>query len=142
MKSALGRALALAVSSWGALVATACGPAMMPPPPVPAVGAVHASGAAPGLHEGETVVAEVDRLERRAYEAWLDDGSVVVADTVGLGIVAPRRFDTMLIVHVKGHPEVDGRPLLLGDRVSFILPVNWRHRDLSLSELDQLAFAE
>lgn len=34
-----------------------------------------------------------------------------------------------------------GRPLLLGDVVTFVLPKNWRNRDLSLEQLEGLAFA-
>lgn len=96
---------------------------------------------APGPLEGEVVVAEVEHLERRAHEEWLDDGSVWVTDVVGFGIVAPQHLDTMLFVHVDGHPHVDGRPLLLGDAVTFVLPVNWRNRDLAFGDLEQLAFA-
>jgi hypothetical protein len=95
-----------------------------------------------GPYEGELVVAEVEQLERRAHEEWLDDGSVWVSNVVAFGIVAPKRFDTMLFAHVLGHPRIDGRPLLLGDQVTFILPVNWRNRDLSLEELEELDFAE
>jgi hypothetical protein len=65
-----------------------------------------------------------------------------VSNLVAFGIVAPKRFDTMLFAHVLGHPRIDGRPLLLGDQVTFILPVNWRNRDLSLEELEELDFAE
>ena len=61
---------------------------------------------------------------------------------LALAVVAPKRFDTLLFVRMKGHPRIDGRPILLGDRISFVLPVNWRNRDLALEEPDGLAFAE
>jgi hypothetical protein len=61
---------------------------------------------------------------------------------VAFAIVNPEGFDTMLIAHVKGHPYIGGRPILLGDSVTFVLPRNWRNRDLSLDELEGLAFAQ
>jgi hypothetical protein len=105
----------------------------------PAPGPVEAPA---GPHEGEMVLATVERLELMAHEEWLDDGSVWVSNVVWLGIFAPQRFDMMLAAHVVGHPRIDGRPLLLGDTVTFVLPRNWRNRDLSLKELEGLAFGE
>ena len=40
-----------------------------------------------------------------------------------------------------GHPRVGGRPLLLGDAVTFVLPQNWQIRDLELADLAELALA-
>lgn len=88
------------------------------------------------------VTAQVDRLDHMAHEEWLDDGSVWVSSLVYLSIVAPERFDTMLVVHVNGHPRIGGKPVLLGDFVTFVLPQNWRNRDLAFEQLDALAFAE
>lgn len=48
----------------------------------------------------------------------------------------------MLAAHSIGHPRIDGRPLLLGDTVTFVLPRNWRDRGLSLEELGGLAFSK
>jgi hypothetical protein len=53
----------------------------------------------------------------------------------------PEGFDTMLFAHVRGHPYIGDRPILLGDTVTFVLPRNWRNRDLSLDELEGLAFS-
>jgi len=61
-------------------------------------------------------------------------------NVVWFGIVRPELMDTMLAAHVIGHPRVGDRPLLLGDAVTFVLPRNWRHRDLALEELEGLAF--
>lgn len=58
-----------------------------------------------------------------------------------LACVAPQRFDKLLFAHSNGHPRVDGQPLLLGDRVKFVLPNNWQARDLGLEDLEQLAIA-
>jgi hypothetical protein len=102
----------------------------------------HSSPPPPGPFEGAEVVAIVEKLEGRAYEEWLSDGSVYVANVLSLGVVAPERFDTLLEVHVKGHPRIGGRPLLLGDAVTFVLPRNWRNRDLSFADLERLAFRE
>ncbi len=120
------------------LGAGACGPNPSPrtaaaPSGVPA---------APAPFEGETVVAIVEQLERSAHEEWLEPHGVFVSDLVAFGIFHPEPFDTLLFAHVKGHPRIDGRPLLLGDAVTFILPRNWRNRDLALAELEGLAFAE
>lgn len=90
----------------------------------------------------ELVVAVVESLERAAHEEWLEDSGVIVSDVVGFGIHQPERFDAMLFAHVRGHPRIDGRPLLLGDAVAFILPLNWRNRDLALDELEGLAFVD
>ncbi len=96
-----------------------------------------------GPHEGKRVVAIVERLERSAHTEGLEtDPIVIVSDVVAFGIFQPVHFDTLLFAHVSGHPRIDGRPLLLGDSVSFILPVNWRNRDLALEELAGLAFVE
>lgn len=94
-------------------------------------------------HEGERVVAIVEQLERSAHEEQLEvEPHVIVSDVVAFGIFQPVHFDTLLFAYVKGHPRIDGRPLLLGDAVSFILPKNWRNRDLSLAELAELAFVQ
>ncbi|MBP9143750.1 MAG: hypothetical protein KBF21_02705 [Thermoanaerobaculia bacterium] len=98
--------------------------------------------AAPAPYEGEIVVAVVEQLERSAHEEWLEPHGVIVSDLVAFGIFHPEHFDTLLFAHVKGHPRIDGRPLLLGDAVTFVLPRNWRNRDLSLADLEGLAFAE
>jgi hypothetical protein len=95
-----------------------------------------------GPFEGQEVVAVVEKIEGRAHEEWLSDGSVYVTNLLSLGIIAPERFGTLLQVHMKGHPRIGGRPLLLGDAVTFILPRDWRNRDLALEELQGLAFRE
>jgi hypothetical protein len=94
-----------------------------------------------GPHEGETVTAIVERLELKAHEEWISDGSVIVSNVVAFAIVAPEHFDTLLFAHLQGHPRIGDRPLLLGDAVRFVLPRNWRNRDLSLEELEGLEFA-
>jgi hypothetical protein len=95
-----------------------------------------------GPYEGQTVVAVVERLERNVHEEFLSDGGVIASNLVAFAIVNPRVFDTMLFAHVKGHPSIGDRPILLGDAVTFVLPRNWRNRDLSLEELKGLAFAQ
>lgn len=95
-----------------------------------------------GAHEGETVVAVVERLERAAHEEWFDGPpGVIVSDVVGFAIVRPEGFSSLLFAHVPGHPRVGGRPLLLGDAVTFVLPQNWQIRDLELADLAELALA-
>jgi hypothetical protein len=91
--------------------------------------------------EGEVVTAIVERLEAKAHEDFLQDGSVLASDVVGLAIVSPKPLKTLLFAHMRGHPGIGDRPMLLGDRVQFVLPHNWKNRDLSLDELRQLAFA-
>ena len=93
----------------------------------------------PGPYEGQTVVAVVERLELGVHEDFLTDGSVFVSNLVAFAIVSPN-FDTMLFANVRGHPRIGDRPILLGDTVTFVLPRNWRNRDLSLEELKDLAF--
>ena len=95
-----------------------------------------------GAYEGQTVIAVVERLENKAHTESFDDGSVVVSNILWLGIVRPERFDTMLMVLMKGHPRIGDRPLLLGDAVRFVLPRNWRGRELTLEELEGLEFVE
>lgn len=107
--------------------------------------AIAASTPAPpptGAHEGETVVAVVERLESAAHEEWFDGPpGVLVSDVVAFAIVRPEGFSTLLFAHVPGHPRVGGRPLLLGDAVTFVLPQNWQNRDLALADLADLALA-
>ncbi len=96
-----------------------------------------------GAHEGETVVAVVERLERAAHEEWFDGpAGVIVSDVVAFAIVRPEGFSTLLFAHVPGHPRIGGRPLLLGDAVTFVLPRDWENRDLALSDLAGLVFAD
>jgi hypothetical protein len=95
---------------------------------------------APGPYEGRLVVARVERLEFKDHEEFLSDGGVIVSNLVAFAIVTPEGFDTMLFAHVRGHPYIGDRPILLGDAVTFVLPRNWRNRDLSLDELKGLAF--
>jgi hypothetical protein len=92
--------------------------------------------------EGEVVTAVVERLEGKAHEDFLQDGSVLASDVVALAIVSPKPLNSLLFAHVHGHPRIGDRPMLLGDRVQFVLPHNWKNRDLSLNELRQLAFAQ
>jgi hypothetical protein len=103
---------------------------------------VAANGPAPGPYEGQTVLGVVERLEHKAHEEWLSDGDVWVTDVVAFAIVIPEkeRLGTLLLAHVDGHPKIGDRPLLLGDVVSFVLPVNWRNRDLSFEELEGIRF--
>lgn len=49
-------------------------------------------------------------------------------------------MSVLLFAHMHGHPRIDGRPLLLGDAVSFVLPSYWQNCDLALEELAGLAF--
>jgi hypothetical protein len=86
------------------------------------------------------VIAVVERLERMAHEEWISDGSVDVSNVLAFGIISPEYFDTMLFVHMKGHPHIGDRPLLLGDAVTFVLPARWQVRDLALDDLEGLAF--
>jgi hypothetical protein len=107
-----------------------------------AVQAAERPESASGAVEGEIVIAQVARLEYKAHEEWLEDGTVWVTNVVALDVVAPRPLDALLFVHVAGHPRIDGRPLLLGDRVTFVLPENWRGGDLALADLPGLKFVE
>jgi hypothetical protein len=91
--------------------------------------------------EGEIVTAVVERLEAKAHEDVLEDGSVLTSDVVALAVISPEPLHSLLFAHMHGHPRIGGRPMLLGDRVQFVLPHNWKNRDLSLEELDRLAFA-
>jgi hypothetical protein len=86
-------------------------------------------------------VARVERLELNVHEEFLSDGGVIVSSLVAFAIVTPEGFDTMLFAHVRGHPYIGDRPILLGDTVTFVLPRNWRNRDLSLDELEGLKFS-
>lgn len=110
-------------------------------PPAPVTATEGATEESRGAHEGERVIAIVERLELKAHEEWISDGSVIVSNVAAFAIVAPEHFGTLLFVHVQGHPRIGDRPLLLGDAVSFVLPRNWRNRDLSLEELEGLEFA-
>jgi hypothetical protein len=94
-----------------------------------------------GSYEGRPVVARVERLELNVHEEFLSDGGVIVSSLVAFAIVTPEGFDTMLFAHVRGHPYIGDRPILLGDTVTFVLPRNWRNRDLSLDELEGLKFS-
>ncbi len=94
----------------------------------------------PGPYEGQLVIARVERLEFKVHEEFLSDGGVIVSNLVAFAIVTPEGFDTLLFAHVRDHPHIGDRPILLGDAVTFVLPRNWRNRDLSLDELDGLAF--
>jgi hypothetical protein len=59
----------------------------------------------------------------KVHAESLPNGEIFVSNVVAFGIVAPERFSTMLFVQVQGHPRIGDRPLLLGDAVSFVLPV-------------------
>lgn len=96
----------------------------------------------PGPYEGQTVMAVVERMERNVHTESLSDGGVIVENLVAFGIVRPKPFETMLFAHVRGHPYIGDRPILLGETVTFVLPRNWRNRDLSLDELEGLAFTQ
>lgn len=132
------RVLALVAVTAGAL--SGCRGAAPVTAPAPAPSSADAPSAEP--YEGTVVTAQLDRLERMAHEEWLSDGSVWVSDLAFFGVVHPAGFDTMLVARVEGHPRIGDRPILLGDLVTFVLPRNWRNRDLAIEDLEQLAFAE
>lgn len=102
---------------------------------------VGAAGSPDHCH-GRVVVAEVESLQRRAHEEWLEGGAVWVSDVVAFAIVASQRSPKLLLVHVVGHPRIRGRPLLLGDRVTFLLPDDWCASDLAFEQLGDPAFAD
>lgn len=86
--------------------------------------------------ENTPVIAIVEQLHLNAHEEWLETyPNVIVSEVVALAIVQPESRGTLLFAHMRGHPRIDGRPLLLGDAVRFLLPVDWRNRDLELADL-------
>jgi len=89
-------------------------------------------------YEGQVVVAVVERLERNSHTEGLPGERVFVSNVVAFAITAPERADTLLVAHVTGHPRIGDHPLLLGETVRFVLPHNWRNRDLALDELRDL----
>lgn len=116
---------------WSAACAREAPKTAAAPPPTP-----------PDRLEDTVVLAIVEQLHRQAHEEWLEGyPNVLVSDLVAFAIVQPERLESLLFAHVRGHPRIDGRPLLLGDAVTFVLPVHWRNRDLALADLEGLAFA-
>jgi hypothetical protein len=141
MMRALSLSRALAIVGACALALAAFGCARAAPRTGAALAATAPTQPPAGAHEGETVVAVVERLERAAHEEWLDGPpGVLVSDVVAFAIVRPAGLSTLLFAHVSGHPRAGGRPLLLGDAVTFVLPRDWQNRDLALADLADLAF--
>lgn len=128
MKRLLAFSLALCFAVGCATAPAPPTPPMAPAPPVW------------GPYEGEVVTARVERLERGAMADTMEDGSVHISNVVWFGIELPVHFDTMLWATSNGHPFVGDRPLLLGSVVTFVLPRNWKNRELSLADLKGLAF--
>jgi hypothetical protein len=88
----------------------------------------------------ERIVAVVHRLEYQAHVDDLSDGSLYVTNLIGFGVLSPERRDALLFANVKGHPRVDGRPLQLGDVVTFLAPLNWRQEsDFGLGDFEELS---
>lgn len=128
------------VLAWPLLLASlGCHPSAEPRTAASAEDSAEAPTAT-GPAEGERVVAVVERLEKAAHEEWLEPSGVIVSDVVAFAIVQPQPASELLFAHMRGHPRIGGRPLLLGEAVTFVLPRNWRARDLALEELEGLAF--
>ncbi|MEO8275056.1 MAG: hypothetical protein ABI639_02495 [Thermoanaerobaculia bacterium] len=101
-------------------------------------------GKSDGPADGTLVVAVVARLELSAHEEWIEGpgGGVIVENLVWLWIVAPEPLPEMVAAHVVGHPQIAGRPLLLGSRISFLLPHDWKFGDLAFQNLEELRFVD
>ena len=91
---------------------------------------------------GQEVLAIVEKMELKAHTEDLPDGSVIVSNTVSFSIVQPRHLDTLLVVHTRDLPHIGTRRVQLGDLVYFVLPHNWRNKDMELSELKNLRFRD
>lgn len=97
----------------------------------------------PEDHEprGQRVTAVVVRMELQAHQEWLENGSVILSNVVWLVPVEPGGFGGEIAILCEGHPHLAGRPLELGDRLTFVLPPEWPSYDLWFRRLKDLAFA-
>lgn len=77
----------------------------------------------------------------RAHQEWLENGTVILSNVLTLSLVEPREIEGKLALLCEGHPHLAGRPLLLGDRLSFLLPSQWRKSDLWFHRLEGVEFA-
>jgi hypothetical protein len=127
----------------GALVLTASSQTAPEEPVARAAAAPQNAEEVRGRQAGDRVAAEVVLLRYRAAEIRLDTGDILVPCAVELRVFKPEGASKTLNVMSFGHPHIGLRPILLGESVTFVLPVNWDNkRMLFLEDLKELSFAK
>jgi hypothetical protein len=92
--------------------------------------------------EGQDVLAFIEKLEWKAHEEFLSDGGVIASNVVSFAIVEPEGVRWLLVAHTPELPRIGDRRIQLGDFVRFVMPRDWRNRDLELSDLEKLRFRD
>lgn len=112
---------------------------------IPTPAATSAASTEPtSLHddlEGREVVAVVERLEQGGYVELLPNGGKRWSNLVVLTIVEPRKVAEPLRVRSQ-ELAIGTRPLRVGDRLTFVMPLNSARRGLHLLDLEKLEFRD
>ena len=86
-----------------------------------------------------TVVAVVDKIEAHGLQDLITDGSVVSWTVVTLLVADPETMPfTVVRAYCSGHPYLDGKPLLIGQAVTFRIPAPVQREAIPLEQLEEL----
>ena len=85
------------------------------------------------------VLAVVDKIERNALQDFITDGTVVNWTVVTLTVIDPGEARNVEVhAYCSGHPYIGEAPLLVGHRITFILPPPATRASIPLDDLQQL----
>jgi hypothetical protein len=86
-----------------------------------------------------TVMAVVDKIERNALQDFITDGTVVNWTVVTLTVIDPREVrGSEVQAYSAGHPYIGEAPLLVGQRITFVLPPPATRVSVPFEDLRQL----
>jgi len=92
---------------------------------------------------GPEVIAIVDKIERNGYVDELTNGTILPWTLVTLTVIAPEpQFGTVVSMYCPAHPFIAERPLLVGQRVKFLLPSEVEREGIAMTDVKELRFAE
>ena len=86
-----------------------------------------------------TVVAVVDKIEAHGMQDLITDGSVISWTVVTFLVADPETMPfTVVRAYCSGHPHLDGKPLLIGQAVTFKIPPPVQRDMIPLEQLEEL----
>lgn len=92
---------------------------------------------------GREVLAIVKKIELKAYTDHLENGKVLVSDVIRFEVVEPTELKHVTVTaYYQGAPNVQGRPVQVGDHVRFALPSGPQRHGILLQDLKGLRFRE
>jgi hypothetical protein len=131
------RTLVIASTIWTAIFTLACTRANLARPS----GSADTAEVIADASEGRKVLAVLKAIEPKSYTDDLPGGEVLVSDVMRFSIVEPMELaGATVMAYYRGAPDIDGRPLKLGEFVYFKLPSGPLRHGILLGDLKDLRF--